>query len=310
VTSPANLKDALNGSKVIVTGASGFIGLNMVRVLSGLGAEITVIDRMQPAERSPNVQFEWADLRHLDKTYEADYLIHLAAITNAGFAEKYPLDTFEVNVLGTVNLLNHVQIKKRVLFPSTALVYKASSTPINEEAETDLSSVYALSKNVGEQVVKFHCQRMGVPHTIVRFFNIFGPGQMPMYIVPQVLNQIRENHRIEIRNGSVMRDLLFVEDCIDAVLKLSVTTNAENSEFNIGSGHIVSISDVAKAAVEASGLDGVEITDLEEFIEFSPTAIMADIDKIQSTIDWFPKTTLKQGLKRMWDSMEGGKASE
>ena len=307
---PANLNDALQGAKVIVTGASGFIGLNMVRVLSALGAEITVIDRMQPAERLVNVQFEWADLRHLDKTYEADYLIHLAAITNAGFAEKYPLDTFEVNVLGTVNLLNHVNIKKRVLFPSTALVYKASSTPINEEAETDLSSVYALSKNVGEQVVKFHCQRIGVPYTIVRFFNIFGPGQMPMYIVPQVLSQIRENHRIEIRNGSVMRDLLFVEDCIDAVLKLSVTSTAENSEFNIGSGHIVSISDVAKAAAEASGFNDIEITDLEEFIEFSPTSIMADIDKVQSTIDWFPKTNLKQGLKRMWDSMENGKGSK
>jgi UDP-glucose 4-epimerase len=303
------LDDALRGAKVIVTGASGFIGLNLVRVLSGLGAEITVIDRMQPAERLPNVQFEWADLRHLDKIYEADYLIHLAAITNAGFAEKYPLDTFEVNVLGTVNLLNHVKINKRVLFPSTALVYKASSTPISEEAETDLSSVYALSKNVGEQVVKFHCQRMGVPHTIVRFFNIFGPGQMPMYIVPQVLSQIRENHRIEIRNGSVMRDLLFVEDCIDAVLKLSVTKTAENSEFNIGSGHIVSILDVAKAAVEASGLDDIEITDLEEYIEFSPTAIMADIDKVQSTIDWYPKTNLRQGLKRMWDSMDNGKGS-
>lgn len=303
---PANLENALLGTKVIVTGASGFIGLNLVRVLSDLGAEITVIDRMQPAEKLPNVKFEWADLRHLDKVYEADYLIHLAAITNAGFAERYPIDTFEVNVLGTVNLLNHVKINKRVLFPSTALVYKASETPINEEAETDLSSVYALSKNVGEQVVKFHCQRMGVPHTIVRFFNIFGPGQLPMYIVPQVLSQIRENHHIEIRNGSVMRDLLFVEDCIDAVLKLAVTPSAEYSEFNIGSGHIVSISDVAKAAVEASGLKGVEITDLEEFIEFSPTAIMADIDKVQSTIDWFPKTTLKQGLKRMWDSFENG----
>ena len=307
---PVNLKNELLGAKVIVTGASGFIGLNLVRVLSGMGAEITVIDRMQPAERSPNVEFEWADLRHLDKTYEADYLIHLAAITNAGFAEKYPIDTFEVNVLGTINLLNHVQIKKRVLFPSTALVYETSSTPINEEAKKDLSSVYALSKNVGEEVVRFHCNRMGVPHTIVRFFNIFGPGQLPMYIVPQVLTQIREKHHIQIRNGSVMRDLLFVEDCIDAVLKLSVTPAAQNSEFNIGSGHIVSISDVAKAAVEASGLDNVEITDLEEFIEFSPTAIMADIDKVQATIDWFPKTNLKQGLKKMWDSMGNGKPSQ
>jgi len=309
LTSYADLKEELSGARVIVTGASGFIGLNMVRLLAELGAQITVIDRIQPAERLANVQFEWADLRHLDKVYEADYLIHLAAITNAGFAERYQLDTFEVNVLGTINLLNHVRIEKRVLFPSTALTYKASDTPISEDAETDLSSVYALSKNVGEEVVKFHCQRMGVGHTIVRFFNIYGVGQLPMYIVPQVLTQIREHHRIEIRNGSVMRDLLYVDDCIDAVLKLSVTPLAEDSVFNIGSGHIVSIADVARAAVEASGQLNVEINDLEEMIEYSPTAIMADIGKVQSTIDWYPRTSLKTGLKKMWDSMEPGKTA-
>ena len=167
-----------------------------------------------------------------------------------------------------------------------------------------MSSVYALSKNMGEQVIKFHCKRMGVGHTIVRFFNIFGPGQLPMYIVPQVLTQIKEHHRIEIRNGSVMRDLLFVDDCIEAVLKLSVTNAAEDSVFNIGSGHIVSIADVARAAVEASGQLDVEINDLEETIEYSPTAIMADIAKVNSTTGWYPRTSLKDGLKKMWDSME------
>ena len=306
---PIGLNGELDGASVIVTGASGFIGLNLVRVLAGLGAEVMIIDRIQPSERLPNVKFEWGDLRHLDQVYEADYLIHLAAITNAGFAERYPIDTYEVNVLGTVNLMNHVKIKKRVLFPSTALTYEASSTPISEEAPKDLSSTYALSKNMGEQVIKFHCNRMGAGHTIVRFFNIFGPGQMPMYIVPQVLSQIRDNHHIEIRNGTVMRDLLFVEDCIDAVLKLAVSPAAEDNVFNIGSGHIVSITDVAKAAIEASGLQGIEITDLEEKIAYSPTAIMADIDKVQSTIDWFPKTTLKDGLKKMWDAMENGTGS-
>lgn len=308
MTSNTNLGGELNGARVIVTGASGFIGLNLVRVLAGLGAEITVIDRIQPAERLANVRFEWGDLRHLNKVYEADYLIHLAAITNAGYAERYPLDTYEVNVLGTANLMDHVRIEKRVLFPSTALTYQASGTPISEDAETDLSSVYALSKNIGEQVIKFHCRRMGVGHTIVRFFNIFGPGQLPMYIVPQVLSQIREHGRIEIRNGTVMRDLLFVEDCIDAVLKLSVTPSAKDSVFNIGSGHIVSIAEVARAAVEASDQPNVEITDLEEHIEYSPTAIMADITKVQATIDWYPKTSLKDGLKRMWDSMDHGSA--
>ena len=131
-----------------------------------------------------------------------------------------------------------------------------------------------------------------------------------MYIVPQVLSQIRENHRIEIRNGSVMRDLLFVDDCIDAVLKLAVTHSAEDSVFNIGSGHIVSISEVARAAVEASGLQDIEITDLEEQIEYSPTAIMANIDKVQSTIDWYPKTSLTEGLERMWQAMDNGNAAD
>ena len=106
-----------------------------------------------------------------------------------------------------------------------------------------------------------------------------------------------------------MRDLLFVEDCIDAVLKLAVTTAAKDAVFNIGSGHIVSIADVARAAIEASGLPDIGITDLEEQIAYSPTAIMADIDKVMSTIDWFPKTSLKDGLKRMWDVMEQSNAA-
>ena len=78
----------LRGARVIVTGASGFIGLNLVRALTHLKADILVIDRIQPAEQFSNVEFEWADLRHLSKVYEADYLIHLAAVTNAGYAEK------------------------------------------------------------------------------------------------------------------------------------------------------------------------------------------------------------------------------
>jgi len=304
MTSWDEVGQALAGARVIVTGASGFIGFNMIQTLSRLKAETLVIDRTYPNHHLPNVQFEWADLRHLNENYEADYLIHLAAVTNAGYAERYPLDAFEANVLGTVNLLYHVKVAKRILFPSTALTYKGSDTPISEEAEIDLSSVYALSKNLGEQVINFHCNRNGIPRTVVRFFNIFGPGQLPMYIVPQVLSQIRENHRIEIRNGSVMRDLLFVDDCIEAVLKLAVTPAAEDSVFNIGSGHIVSIADVAKAAVEASGQQDVEITDLEQKIDYSPEAIMADITKVNATVGWYPRTSLHEGLKAMWDAME------
>ena len=299
---PIELSDELCGAQVIVTGASGFIGLNLVRALSELGAEVLVIDRIQPAERFPNVEFEWADLRHLQKTYDADYLIHLAAITNAGYAEKYPLDTYEVNVLGIVNLLNHVNIRKRILFPSTALIYRASNLPIDEEAVQDPSSTYAQSKVIGEQLIKFHCNRAGINYTVVRFFNIFGRGQLPMYIVPQVLQQIADEGRVTLRNGAVMRDLLYVDDCVDAVLKLVVTSSAADAVFNIGSGHIVSISDVARAGVQVSGQPDVEIVDLEENIEYSPTAIMADIRKVQSTVDWEPKTSLIEGLRKMWES--------
>jgi len=290
------------GARVIVTGASGFIGHNMVRRLSSLNAQTLVIDRNQPAEQFPNVEFEWADLRHLNKEYEADYLIHLAAVTNAGYAEKYPMETYETNVLGTVNLMNHVNISRRILFPSTALVYAASSEPIAEDAELDQSSNYALSKTIGEAILKFQSNRQQVDHTIVRFFNVFGPGQLAMYIIPQVLRQIQNENKVVVRNGAVMRDMLFVDDCIDAVLKLAVTPAAANDVFNIGSGEIVTISDIARQAIRASGRTDVEYTDLEQNIEFSPTAIMADINKVTSTIDWRPQVSLEEGLKRMWDS--------
>ena len=206
-----------------------------------------------------------------------------------GMPKKYPLDTYETNVLGTLNLLNHVRIAKRVLFPSTALIYKASPVPITEESELELASTYAQSKIIGEQVVRFSCQRIGVSHTIVRFFNVFGPGQLPMYIVPQVVRQIKEDGRVVLRNGSVVRDLLYVDDCIDAVLKLAVTPGGADSIFNIGSGTKITISEVAETAVKVSGAAGVEIVDLKENIEYSPTAILADTGKVRSTIDWTPK---------------------
>ena len=102
------LDSELAGARIIVTGASGFIGNNLVKRLSDLEAETLIIDRNQPVEHFPNVDFEWADLRHLNKEYEADFLIHLAAVTNAGYAARYPMETYETNVLGTVNLMNHV----------------------------------------------------------------------------------------------------------------------------------------------------------------------------------------------------------
>jgi len=307
VSSSGLLNQELAGARVIVTGASGFIGLNLVRALNRLSADILVIDRAQPPDQFTNLEFEWADLRHLNKVYECDYLIHLAAVSNAGYAEKYPLDTYETNVLGTLNLLNHVQVTKRVVFPSTALIYKASEVPLTEEAELEVASTYAQSKIIGEQVVRFLSQRIEVDHTIVRFFNIYGPGQLPMYIVPQVVRQILEDGRVVLRNGSVVRDLLYVDDCIDALLKLAVTPAAVDNVFNIGSGNNVTISEVAQAAVNVSGRSGVEIVDLHQNIEYSPTLIVADTGKIQSTIDWRPKTSLEKGLKAMLESYPGSK---
>jgi nucleoside-diphosphate-sugar epimerase len=290
------------GARVIVTGASGFIGHNMVRRLSELKAETLVIDRVQPSQQFPNVDFEWADLRHLNQEYEADFLIHLAAVTNAGYAEKYPMETYETNVLGTVNLMNHVKISRRILFPSTALVYSTSTEPISEDGDLDQTSTYALSKTIGEEILKFHSNRQKVDHTIVRFFNVFGPGQLPMYIIPQILRQIIEENKVVVRNGTVMRDMLFVDDCIDAVLRLAVAPEAADNVFNIGSGEISTIADMAKQGIEVSGRSDVEYTDLEQNIDFSPRAIMADITKVTSTIDWRPRVTLAEGLKKMWDS--------
>jgi len=107
--------------------------------------------------------------------------------------------------------------------------------------------------------------------------------------------------KVVLRNGSVMRDLLYVDDCIDAVLKLATSPKAVGQVFNIGSGNIVSIYDVARAAARVSGRDDIEIVDLEENIEYSPSAIIADISKVTSTIDWFPTTDLEAGIRKMWE---------
>ena len=105
-----------------------------------------------------------------------------------------------------------------------------------------------------------------------------------------------------VRNGAVMRDMLFVEDCIEAVLRLATTPSGANTVFNIGSGEIISIAEIARQAIEVSGRPNVEFTDLEQNINYSPTAIMADIRKVSETVDWLPRVSLREGLKRMWES--------
>ena len=85
-------------------------------------------------------------------------------------------------------------------------------------------------------------------------------------------------------------------------MRLAVTPETANTVFNIGSGEIVSIAEIARQAIEVSGQSGVKFTDLEQNVNFSPTSIRADIRKVSEAVDWRPRVSLREGLKRMWES--------
>jgi len=296
--------------KYLVTGY-GFVGRYLVDYLSKEpDSEITVIERIVNSVKLPdNVQMVNLDLRHLDRTFEADYVFHLAGVTNVKFAEDNPQTCFEDNVLGTVGLLRHVQVAKRFLFTSTATVYGnpiPSGSLLKEDNPLNTISYYGASKIGAETIIRSVARTKKLPWTIVRFFNLFGKGQGDSYIIPQIIKQLQTDGLVHLRGSrQTKRDYLHVRNAVDAIVYLAGLQESEGEVYNIGSGVGTSIEQLVRYFLLLLHLDlGVDsstegrILSNESSLEssFSPRELVADIHKLKAT-GWKEKLSFIEGLK-------------
>lgn len=295
----------LKGKKILVTGGSGFIGTNLILLLSKKGAKITNVGIGKLPVKIKNVRTLEIDLTKSDFSFVNegfDYVVHLAALSTPKMCRDEKL-AFKVNVEMTEKFfakLNESKTKnrlKKVVFMSSILVYsKDNKLPISEDGKLDIEkNMYAKTKSLDEKICESY-RKKGLPIVTLRLSNVYGPYQRwqgDANFVPYVLSEGITKKKIEIKNGSTIRDWIYVGDAAEAIS--AALEGKFLGTLNVGTGEGKS---ALEAAQIAGKLTGAKVTDLKEKND-SPN-IICDITKIKSALKWEPKTKLKEGMLKTY----------
>jgi len=289
--------------KEILCSGYGFVGQHLVRYLVSQGAKVTVMDRnMSHTQTMPEeVKTIKGDIRHLTGDYSFDHVFHTAGVANVGYSEANPIQTFEDNVVTTLQLLKHIKIRERLVFTSSATVYGISTTPHEEDEQLSPISTYGLSKQVAEDVVKHFARLTGFEYTIVRFFNIYGEGQTKNFLIPQLIDEIRKKNEINLWNTTTIRDYIYIKDVVEGISNLALNKFAANQIVNIGSGTRTTSGEMAETIIRIFGNKArLNVKNIEQ--KGSHQVLVADMEKANG-LDFKAKTSLEDGLRETIDAM-------
>jgi UDP-glucose 4-epimerase len=302
--------------RVLVTGAAGFIGRWVVADLLGRGHTVLPIDNLVAGARDnlaefdgqPRLRpFEVGDVRDAAACRrwagEVDAIAHLAASISVQDSIDDPATTFENDVVGTFNLLEAARATDaRFLFMSTCMVYDRATTPagIAEEHPTKPASPYAASKLAGEALTLSYHHAYGLPTTVVRPFNTYGPFQRSVgeggVVAIFTRRSLAGEELCIYGEGTQTRDLLYVTDCARFVVDALLTDAAVGRVLNAGTGHDISVNDLA-AAIEP---DPSRIAHVEHIHPQSEIPVLrCDPGLARDLLGWAPSVGLADGLGRV-----------
>jgi UDP-glucose 4-epimerase len=302
--------------RVLVTGAAGFIGRWVVGELLARGHSVLPIDSLVAGEvtnldefagQPGLLPFEQGDVRDAAAcrrwTGQVDAVAHLAASISVQDSIDDPATTFENDVVGTFQILEGARASgARVLFMSTCMVYDRASSPagIAETDPTRPASPYAASKLSGEALTLSYWHAYGLPATVVRPFNTYGPFQRSVGeggVVAIFTRRSLQGEPLKIYgDGTQTRDLLYASDCARFVCDALLSDAATGRILNAGTGADVSVNDLA-AAIEP---DPSRIVHVEHIHPQSEIAVLrCDAREAERVLGWRPEVPLDEGLRRV-----------
>lgn len=281
---------SLRGKKILVTGSSGLVGSHLAARLEAEGAEVVPVDLRQGADIT-----SWdavKDYRGIDIIY------HLAARTFIPATSAAPAETYRVNLLGTLNMLelgrlNDVQM---FVFASSYIYGPPRYLPVDEKHPVNPVNAYSRSKAMGEELCRAYAAESGLKCTIIRAFNIYGRGQPAGFLIPTILRQL-DSGKIVLQDAAPRRDMVYVKDAVEAYVKAAAYVGGYDT-FNIGLGKSYSVAEIVAAVLKVTGREAkVEYLNRRRTGEIMET--VADITRACEELDWRPQFDLEAGLRDM-----------
>ena len=310
----------LKDKEVLITGGCGFIGSEIVKQLSLIGANVTILDNLSSGKEKyikkfPNVKLIIGDLVDYDLVKDVvknkEYIINTAALPFIPDSFHIPKKFFEVNVNGTINMalatIKEKKAKRFVHISSSEIYGTAKYTPMDENHPTTPQSTYAVSKLAGERVVFTMHKEQNFTAVIIRPFNSFGPTITQPYIIPEIISQVERSDVIKLGNLNAKRDLTYVSDTANGIILSLVKEGIVGEVINIGSQRSYSIKDLVYLISDIMGKKvSIEI-ESSRFRPYDVDTLICNYERANKILGWKPEVTVREGLKNTieWSKKEG-----
>tara|TARA_Y100001970_G_scaffold66410_1_gene84819 strand:+ start:18587 stop:19567 length:981 start_codon:yes stop_codon:yes gene_type:complete len=252
--------------KILITGATGFIGSHLAEICIKKGFSVTSFDRYNPeynlgnlnkSKYKKDINFIFGDIRDYDSVNKAvkncDYVFHLAALIGIPYSYNSPLAYLKTNVEGTYNVLEASRNNSvdQIIVTSTSETYgSAQKIPINESHRLLGQSPYSASKISADQLSISYWRSFKLPVKIIRPFNTYGPRQSTRAVIPTIIIQaLKEKKEIKLGNIQSSRDFTYVIDTCNAYLEILKIKKMFGIPINVGSNNEYKIKDIAKKII-------------------------------------------------------------
>lgn len=307
--------------RVVVTGGAGFIGSHLTEQLLERGDEVVVCDmrwsrNLEPVQDHPAFEFVEGDVREAGKMQETigsdvDLVYHLSAVVGVKHYLADPLAVIDINVGGTRNVLEAAaRYGTKVILASTSEVFgKNPKVPWSEDDDRLLGSTsvdrwsYSTSKATSEHMALAMHRTRGLPVTVVRFFNAYGPRQAPHYVISQTVHKVLTGQRpLVYDDGAQTRCFTFVADAVEGTIAAALHPAADGQVFNIGNSIETSMKDAVETVIRVAGVDlgwdtfdtgdryGARYEDIDRRVP--------DVTKAARILGWRARTSLEDGIRR------------
>ncbi len=300
--------------QILITGGAGFIGFHLANRLNKLGHYVRVIDDQSaghPERLDRGINFNRGDVRDIPRLWAlmqgVDVVYHLAARVSVPASILYPREYNNVNVDGTVALLEacrDVGVKRMVLASSAAVYGNQQPNHVTETMEPRPQAPYAVSKVAAEQYMFNIGAISGFETVSLRIFNAYGPGQLvpPSHapVIPEFMNQILGHGSVVVfGNGNQIRDFVYIDDVVDALVATVDAPDVDQQIINVGSGTGTTINEVIRCLEEVTGNRANVLHNKEGSSGLS--RLVADLAKAEKLLGYQPKTDLVTGLRNLME---------
>lgn len=298
------------GTRVFVTGAGGFIGSHLVKRLLNEGAQVhALLKRDEPTWRIKDVLnrlviwesdiTDLQSLQHILPRSNPQIIFHLAALVDVSRSWDLIFPMTEINLIGTINLLTALKNCSYEVFihTSSSEDYGDAKPPLREDRRESPISPYSFSKVSSTFFCQMAAKTFDLPVIVLRLFSVYGPSQESSMFIPSAIRELLLKRSFRMSPGEQKRDFIYVDDVVEAYLKLAVCTESRGEVINVGNGISYKVKEVIEMIRGFMGGDTTVEVGALPYRKGEGKDSFCDNQKLKQLTGWSAKVPLREGLR-------------